>query len=156
MLPLVYLVSLAALAVALAARGVDLGQREEIGLRLSLGFVALLFGVVGVAGLAGLQEEPAHSGAVVSLGHLVYGSLCLGGVAYAIGALSWRGTAPLCLRATGWSLMVLAVAVPSQLTFGLPLLSLLAVSVRRVEGTWTAEASNGHAPSPRKRHTTAR
>ena len=130
MLLLAYPLALAALLVALSARSVALGRREEAGLRVLLALFDAAVCVAGIAGLTDLAEDPVHA-AGVSLGHLVGVSLSLGGALYAAGTLAWGGALALALRATGWALMVLALAVPSQLTFGLPLVALLAVLLQR-------------------------
>jgi hypothetical protein len=53
----------------------------------------------------------------------------LGGVVYAAGLLAWRGGQALGLRILGWVLLLMAFAIPSTLTLGLPLVALLALAL---------------------------
>jgi hypothetical protein len=51
---------------------------------------------------------------------------------YAAGLLTWRGGQALGLRVLGWVMMVAALAIPSTLTLGLPLVALLALTLAPV------------------------
>lgn len=56
----------------------------------------------------------------------------VGSVGYVIGCVRWRGPVAFALRGVGWTAMVVAVAVPSQATLFLPMVSLLSVSLHRI------------------------
>ena len=63
------------------------------------------------------------------LGWTIGAAVSLGSVVYAAGLLAWRGGRALGLRVVGWVLMVAALAIPSTLTLGLPLVALLALTL---------------------------
>jgi hypothetical protein len=99
----------------------ELGQQR---VRLAAGMLATAVGAMGIAVL-GLQlggDDHAHV-----LGWTIGAAVSLGGVVYAAGLLAWRGGQALGLRILGWVLMVTALAIPSTLTLGLPLVALLVV-----------------------------
>jgi hypothetical protein len=63
------------------------------------------------------------------LGWTIGAAVSLGGVVYAAGLLAWRGGQALGLRILGWVLLLMAFAIPSTLTLGLPLVALLALAL---------------------------
>jgi Integrase core domain len=99
------------------------GQKR---VRLAAGMLATAVGAMGIAVL-GLQlggDDHAHV-----LGWTIGAAVSLGGFVYAAGLLAWRGGQALGLRILGWVLMVTALAIPSTLTLGLPLVALLVVAL---------------------------
>lgn len=94
--------------------------------RLAAGMLDTAVIALGIAVL-GLQlggDDYAHV-----LGWTIGAAVSLGGVVYAAGLLAWRGGQALGLRILGWVLMVTALAIPSTLTLGLPLVALLALAL---------------------------
>jgi MFS family permease len=98
-------------------RRVD-GQRE-LAVRMA-GFAAAVLGVIAAAYLA---QDASRRELVPLVG------LAAGGCLYALGVLLWRGRGALLLRAAGWGLAVMALAVPSLLTLALPAAALLVVTL---------------------------
>jgi hypothetical protein len=97
--------------------------------RLAAGMLATAVGAMGIAVL-GLQlggDDYAHV-----LGWTIGAAVSLGGVVYAAGLLAWRGGQAFGLRILGWVLLVTALAIPSTLTLGLPLVALLALALARI------------------------
>jgi hypothetical protein len=129
---LLYPVSIAALFVGLFARGQPLTPREANVLRAVLAVLSTAFAIVGVIGLTDLVRAPEHSLHDSWLGFAAFGALAVGGLTYTVGTALWSdaGFVP---RLSGWVLMVLALAIPSQLTLGLPLACTLAVGLQRVD-----------------------
>jgi hypothetical protein len=101
----------------------ETGQKR---VRLAAGMLATAVGAMGIAVL-GLQlggDGHAHV-----LGWTIGAAVSLGGVVYAAGLLAWRGGQALGLRILGWVLLLMAFAIPSTLTLGLPLVALLALAL---------------------------
>jgi prolipoprotein diacylglyceryltransferase len=88
-------------------------------------FIVLTFGMLGAdLVLLVTNEQPSElSGLVILLAFATGALLMLGGLAL------WAGQAALSLRFFGWSLMVLAAAVPSTISLSLPLLAALALTL---------------------------
>jgi hypothetical protein len=97
------------------------GPQRELGVRmgaLAAGVAAVLAAFVFVEQASGLEL-------------VVLALLGAGGAVFTAGAIVWRGTAALVLRALGWGLAVAALAVPSMLTLALPPVALLIVTLGR-------------------------
>jgi ABC-type sugar transport system permease subunit len=141
-----YAVSIAALLVALAARGQRLTSREANILRIVLAALSTVFAIVGLIGFIDLVREPEHSPQDSSLGFAAFGALAVGGVTYTVGAALWND-AGFVLRLSGWVLMVLALALPSQLMLGLPLACTLAVGLQRDGRAQTGGWAGHRAPT---------
>jgi hypothetical protein len=125
-------VSVAALLVALSARGQPLTGREIAVPRIALAAVSGVLAVVGVVGFVDLLWEPWHLLEDSPLAFAAFAGLAAGGVSYTVGAALWRG-AGFGLRLSGWVLMVLVLALPSSLMPGLPLACTLAAGLQRVD-----------------------
>ena len=98
-------------------------RRAEPQRELAVRMGALAAGVVAaVAALVLLEGE-------TGLELVLLGSLAAGGSVYALGAVLWRGRVAHVLRALGWGLAVVALAVPSMLTLALPAAALLVVTL---------------------------
>ena len=130
MLLLVYGFLVGVSAWAFGRRGgpwiLRLSEPGQQRVRLAAGMLATAVGAMGIAVL-GLQlggDGHAHV-----LGWTIGAAVSLGGVVYAAGLLAWRGGQALGLRILGWVLMVTALAIPSTLTLGLPLVALLALAL---------------------------
>jgi hypothetical protein len=95
--------------------------------RLAAGMLDTAVGAVGIAVLGLQLGDHAHV-----LGWTIGGAVSLGSIMYAAGLLTWRGGQALGLRVLGWVMMVAALAIPSTLTLGLPLVALLALTLAPV------------------------
>lgn len=130
MLLLAYGFMVGAIAWAFGRRGgpwiLRLSEPSQQRVRLAAGMLDTAVIALGIAVL-GLQlggDDYAHV-----LGWTIGAAVSLGGVVYAAGLLAWRGGQALGLRILGWVLMVTALAIPSTLTLGLPLVALLALAL---------------------------
>jgi hypothetical protein len=128
---LVYGFVVGVIACAFGRRGgpwiLRLSEPGQQRVRLAAAMLATAVGAMGIAVLVGLQlggDGHAHV-----LGWTIGAAVSLGGVVYAAGLLAWRGGQALGLRILGWVLMVTALAIPSTLTLGLPLVALLALAL---------------------------
>jgi hypothetical protein len=148
MLVLLFPVSIAALLVGLFARGQPLTGRETSVLRIVLATVSSLFAIVGVGGFIDLVREPWHSLEDSPLAFAAFGALAVGGLSYTVGAALWRRGAGFALRLSGWVLMVLVLALPSQLVLGLPLACTLAVGLQHGDGRQTHGRAGDRGPVP--------
>ena len=146
---LLYPVSIAALLVALSARGQPLTGRETAALRIVLTAISGLLAIVGAVGFIDLVREPWHSLEDSPLAFAAFAGLAVGGVSYTVGAALWRG-AGFALRLSGWVLMVLVLALPSSLMLGLPLACTLAVGVQRVDRAQTRGRAGHLGPVPHR------
>ena len=70
----------------------------------------------------------------------LWGFLIAGSAVFTAGALSWHGQAALWWRTAGWLAMAAALVVPSTLTLGLPIVGLLAFTLRPAESDAAAVA----------------
>ncbi len=112
--------------------------------RASAGMVGLALGRSGSPARSTLLSESAdHSG--LSPAWAIFAGLLSGSVLFTWGLLRWRGRWALGLRVAGCVVMALALAPPALTTFALPLLALLALTLRP-----TAELadSRGRVASP--------
>ena len=103
-----------------------LGEPGQQRVRLAAGMLDTAVAAVGIAVL-GLQ--PGGDDHALVLGWTIGAAVSLGSILYAAGLLAWRGGQALGLRVLGWVLMVVALAIPSTLTLGLPLVALLALTL---------------------------
>jgi hypothetical protein len=86
-------------------------------------------GALVIGALAILSTSSPSAYGVILL--LVFAS---GGALYALGVVVWGGRLALTVRILGWAGIVVALLAPSVLTLALPLVALLAVTLRPVEG----------------------
>jgi hypothetical protein len=77
-------------------------------------------------GWSGSEGEPD----VIALGYLVTTAICLGAVIYLIGTVLGYRLFALRLRWAGWIVMTLGFVVPSTFSLALPIVLLLAVTLR--------------------------
>lgn len=117
-------------------------------LRIVLAALSAVFAGVGVIGFMDLVREPEHSLHDSSPGFAAFGALATGGVMYIVGVALWRD-AGFFLRLSGWILMVLTLALPSQLMLGLPLACTLVAGLRRADAV-QAGGGAGHRPMPHR------
>jgi hypothetical protein len=103
-----------------------IGEPGQQRVRLAAGMLDTAMGAIGVAVL-GLQFGGGDHALV--LGWTIGAAVSLGSIVYTAGLLAWRGGQALGLRVVGWVLMVVALAIPSTLTLGLPLVALLALTL---------------------------
>jgi ABC-type sugar transport system permease subunit len=136
--------------VGLSARHQPLTPREAIVLRIVLAALSAAFACVGAIGFLDLVGEPEHSLHNASFGFAAFGVLAAGGATYSLGVALWTGDG-FALRASGWTLIVLALALPSQLMLGLPLACTLAVGLQRVHRRQTDGTTNDRAPLTHRR-----
>ena len=102
-----------------------LGEPGQQRVRLAAGMLDTAVGALGIA----LLVQLAGGDHALVLGWTIGAAVSLGSILYAAGLLAWRGGQALGLRVLGWVLMVVALAIPSTLTLGLPLVALLALTL---------------------------
>jgi len=111
------------LAAFLSRGGVfQLSQRAQVFARV-LGMI----GATATASIALLLIASNHSS---TLGLVLLVTLCLGSVVYLGGLALWHERAGYALRLAGWILAVSALAIPSTLTLLLPVVCLLALTIK--------------------------
>jgi len=137
------------MVVGLSAREQPLTRRQANVLRIVLAALSTVFAYVGVVGLMDLLREPEHSLQDAWLGLAAFGALAAGGAAYSLGVALWSGRA-LALRAGGWTLMVLALVLPSQLELWLPLACMLVVGLQRVDRAQADGRTESRTPRPHR------
>ncbi len=128
MLLLAYAFLAGMIAWTLGRRGepwvLRLSEPGQQRVRLAAGMLDTAVGAIGIAVLGLQLGDHAHM-----LGWTIGGAVSLGSILYAAGLLAWRGGRALGLRVLGWVLMAAALAIPSTLTLGLPLVAALALAL---------------------------
>lgn len=118
-------------------------------LRIVLAALSAVFAGVGVIGFMDLVREPEHSLQDSSLAFAAFGALAAGGVTYIVGVALWKGSG-FFLRLSGWILMVLTLALPSQLMLGLPLACTLVVGLQRADRAQPGGRAGHPGPMPHR------
>jgi hypothetical protein len=106
----------------LSAVFVDQVGNPSAAVRAVAAAVGLAATAVALALLA--QNEGSALGIALLL------ALALGGTNFAAGVLRWRGASARRLRIVGWAAMMCALLVPTTLSLALPLVALLALTLR--------------------------
>ena len=134
------LIIFAAFAVIACVAGVILTSpeqdhpRDELrGLRIAASMLSGFFGAVGLILIVDAALEPGHSLASSWLSYTVLGLLSLGSALYIIGVVTWSGGRAFAMRLAGWIAMIIPLAASMVLVLGLPLLAVLAVTLRRID-----------------------
>ncbi len=89
--------------------------------------VAVAAGIVILLTSLSLAVDAGHHTTVSAA---LFGGLIGGSAVFTAGALKWTGPAAFWWRTAGWCGMAAALVVPSTLTLGLPILGLLAFTLR--------------------------
>lgn len=132
LLVLAYVLFVAGVLFALAARRLAFPNPRDNGPRILGLLISLPISAVGITALGDLGGEPDHSLSTTTLAHLAFGALAVGAVLSSTGSIVWQGSLAFALRLSGWLLMATALVVPSQLTLILPLLAIPVGALRRV------------------------
>lgn len=134
------LIIFAAVALVACVAGViltspvhDRPRNELRGLRIGASMLSGFFGVVGLILMVDSALEPGHSLASSWVSYIVLGLLPLGSALYIAGVSTWSGRRAFVMRLAGWIAMIVPLAVSMVLALGLPLLAMLAVTLRRIE-----------------------
>jgi hypothetical protein len=122
----VILVAYGCLVVALAA--LISGSTPRLPRRYDL--LARLVGIVGATTTAAIALLVISTNHPTTLGRIDVLILLVGSVLYLVGLALWRERTGFILRSIGWILAAGALAIPSTLTLLLPLVALLALTLR--------------------------
>lgn len=104
--------------------------------------------VGGLSGLESLAREAGHSPSDVPGAWILWSSLVIGGLFFAVGSSRWQGNLALKLRATGWILATAALAIPSTLTLALPIAAALVLTLSEFPTHRPRQPAEGSANSP--------
>ncbi len=85
---------------------------------------------LGAAAAAVALTLLLRNGSATALGRAILLVLALGGANYAAGVLVWHGAPAHRLRVGGWAAMMCALLVPTSLSLALPVVALLALTLR--------------------------
>ena len=91
---------------------------------------ARLFGMIGATATASIALLLIASNHASTLGLVLLVMLCFGSVVYLCGLALWHERAGYGLRLAGWILAVSALAIPSTLTLLLPVVCVLALTIK--------------------------
>lgn len=91
---------------------------------------ARLFGMIGATATASIALLLIASNHWSTIGLVLLLTLCFGSVLYLGGLALWHERAGYALRLTGWILAVSALAIPSTLTLLLPVVCVLALTIK--------------------------
>jgi len=89
-----------------------------------------LFGMIGATATASIALLLIASNHASTLGLVLLVMLCFGSVVYLCGLALWHERAGYALRLAGWILAVSALAIPSTLTLLLPVVCVLALTIK--------------------------
>lgn len=127
------------LAIALKKR---VGENDDIGRMVRLRIVTLVLALglsaVGITVVIDVARDPFESWETAQLAYLLFSGLTLGGIIYSIGTVMWAGRRALVLRAFGWTVMAVPIFVPSTLSLLLPVVAVLFVTLRHIQGAPTS------------------
>lgn len=132
-----YIVLVAALAAALVDLGGAILRAISLEAQQAVRMVTFVFGLLIAVAASALALDSASEGHAFSadpLPYILFSSLGLGGVVYAVGTALWRGKAAHLLRAIGWALITVPLMFPTTLTLALVLIAPLLVTVTRMPG----------------------
>ena len=91
---------------------------------------ARVLGMIGATATASIALLLIASNHPSTIGLVLLLTLCFGSVVYLCGLALWHERAGYALRLTGWILAVSALAIPSTLTLLLPVVCVLALTIK--------------------------